>query len=109
MKLIIVAFVAGALSACATTQQEQVNVQQLVGDRYVGQPILAMNGRYGAPLRKMEMGDDTVYSWEVNRDLVIGGAPLHLHCQLDAYVTSAGMVRTLGVSGNQGACVSFIP
>lgn len=98
-----------SLSGCVSTaSDESVNVTQLVGDRFVGGPIQEMTARYGAPLRQMPLSDETVYSWEKS-DTLYFDTPLHVTCQLDAYVTPDGVVRTVGTNGNYGACVRFAP
>lgn len=97
------------LTGCASTGGYQVNVLQAVGDAYAGRALGAMTSRYGAPLRSMPAGDVTIYSWEVRDVLYFDTqAPLHVRCQLDAYVQD-GTVETVGLNGQQGACERFLP
>src|SRR5690606_4872810 len=46
-----------ALASCATmeTQAQEVNVLQVVGQRFAHQPLSMMLSRYGAPARQMNV------------------------------------------------------
>lgn len=112
MKLALaLAAAAVALSACATTSApEGDDVLGAVGQRFAGQPVTEMMARYGAPARSMPVGEETVYSWDRADTMHFQTqAPLNVRCQLDAYVKPDGVVRTVGLSGQQGACPAFIP
>lgn len=98
------------LSACATPspQADPGALTELLGLRYSGKPVQAMMAHYGAPLRQMPVGEETVYSWERTNELRFKTqAPAMTRCQLDAYVRKDGVVRTIGLSGQNGACPLF--
>lgn len=103
--------IAVSLASCASTGSEAgPDVTNAVGQRFAGRPVSEMLGRYGAPLRSMEVGGETVYSWEARDTLFFNTQPpLPVRCQLDAYVPASGVVRTVGVTGQMGACPKFLP
>lgn len=81
-----------------------------VGARFAGRPVQEMTARYGAPLRQQPIAGETVYSWERSRTMTFSSQPpLFVRCQLDAYVKEDGVVRTIGFSGQLGACDAFMP
>lgn len=111
-RLLITSLVCGPLAGCATgyEQPQGPNILQAIGDRYAGRPLTELMGRYGAPARQMQVGAETIYSWEVADTLYFGSQPpLYVRCQLDAYVPETGIVRTVSINGKEGACIRFMP
>lgn len=103
-------FLAGCLPGGVASDPPQINVTQVIGDRYVGGPVQQLMVRYGAPRREMKLQGETIYTWEREKTMHFEySAPLHLQCQLDVYVKPDGVIRTLGVSGKQLACEMFLP
>lgn len=111
MRLALAFAAAITIGGCATTGiPESDDVMAAVGKRFAGKPLTKMMARYGAPARSMPVGEETVYSWERADTMHYQTqAPLNVRCQLDAYVKSDGVVRTIGLSGQQGACPAFLP
>lgn len=112
MKTILLAIVATASSGCASAP-EQWNPQTLtnaIGTRFSGQPVEQIIARYGAPTRQIEIRGETIYTWERTNVMTFQTRPdVRVGCQLDAYVTQAGIVRTIGLNGQNGACPQFAP
>lgn len=109
--LVVSTMAAVTLASCASAPPAaDPNVAlKIIGDRYVGQNVLEMTSRFGAPARRMEVDEFTVYSWERHSTLHFQTQPpLNVRCQLDAYVDKSGVVRNVGFSGQRGAaCESF--
>lgn len=99
------------LAGCASTPPPRPDPQaltELMGMRFAGKPVQVMMSRYGAPLRETKVGSETVYSWERSTIMYFRTQPpMPVKCQLDAYVRSDGIVRTVGLSGQNGACPLF--
>jgi hypothetical protein len=96
--------------SAATFSAQQVNVLQLVGDRYARKPIMEMVARYGMPDNQMKIGKHDVYTW-VHEDVMYFDRlpPLRIKCQLAAYVEDGETVANISMTGDYGACVKFIP
>jgi len=113
-QLILIAtfMVTTGLSGCATAPPEPSpqDLTNAIGSRFAGQPLQTMIERYGAPVRQMPLGDETIYTWVRENTMQFRTLrPTTVHCELDAYVTSAGIIRTIGVNGQGGACPTFMP
>jgi len=111
MRILYLAPAVLLVASCASTGiPESSEVMNAVGRQFAGRPFSEMMARYGAPARSMTVGEETVYSWEKADTIHYQTqAPLAVRCQLDAYVKQDGTVRTVGLSGQQGACPAFIP
>jgi hypothetical protein len=111
MKWMVIALCA-ALPGCSlmeSRQQQPPDVNGILNSAYQGGSIKAVMAQQGAPLRQMTQGDSTVYSWEQDRLMNFSSAPpARVHCQMDAYVTSQGVVSQIIVNGQMGACSAFL-
>lgn len=100
------------LSGCSLMESRQApppDVSGILNSAYRGGPATMVMQAYGAPLRQMAVGPSTVYSWEKDKTQYFDTMPpAHWHCQMDAYADSSGKVTQMAVSGNMGACVTFL-
>lgn len=114
MKVGILAVVALTLGGCGLVQSVSTpppppDVAGALNATYATGPVQNMLTRYGAPLRQMPSGNAVIYSWERSRVMYFGTQPpLPVTCQMDAYVSPAGVVTAVNVSGQMGACVMFM-
>ncbi|MGH8171815.1 MAG: hypothetical protein ACREPX_01630 [Rhodanobacteraceae bacterium] len=100
------------LSGCASSPPDVTpqSLTQDAGQRFAGQPVQVMLARYGAPLRQQVIAGETVYTWERSNVITYRTRPsVRVSCQLDAYVSASGIVRTIGFNGQDGACPMFAP
>jgi hypothetical protein len=98
------------LSGCAAPapRPDPNALTELIAVTYSGKPVDVMMAKYGAPIRQLPVGADTVYSWERQRVMYYPGQPPSpVHCQMDAYVHNNGIVWKVGLTGQNDACPMF--
>lgn len=117
------------LTACATPEQELSAHLDSNLNAMVGQPVNVAVDRLGEPSGSVQIGSDTIYSWQQAFESTVTTTPLGIgspsgvyapiksssmhtevvnnHCLLQAVVSPKGLIRYWHFEGNRLGCKSY--